>query len=273
MIKELIASKLDELKNDPGSPVYRIVAGILVSVIFSSYPVFIFLIYMWNNGFYSYDVIGEGFSLSLFFYANLLLLIVISLFMLGSVTTTSLSWKGYLKSQPNRRKALVDALASNSGFILANIIVLVLIIGSAWNSEEKVIYVFLAVVSVTIVFLITSLAVGTARFYFKAVVLVTGVIYALPLLYPERASILLADGLRFFGAGNRAVSLDSTDLQAPLNMKGNLVFLSPAYIYLHEEKDETLVVVPRRDSLNIRYLQQQKSSNKPIQPTADAPAD
>lgn len=272
MLKNLIASKVEELKNDPSSPVYRIIGGVLVSLIFSSYPIFIFLIYMWKNGFYSYDVIGEGFSLSIFFYANLMLLIVISLFMLGSITTTSLSWKSYIKKSYTKKRALIDAIKSNAVFIFINFLALVAIIVSAWKAENKEIYVFLVVVSITIVFLITSLAVGTARFYFKAVVLVTGIMYALPLVKPDEASILLADGLRFFGAGNRSVSLTSTDHQAPFEMNGSLVFLSPDYVYIKGEEDESLVVIPRRDSLNIKYLQEKKS-NKPIRQTADTSAD
>lgn len=262
MIREVITNKIEELKKDPSSPVYRVIAGLLVSLIFSSYPIFIFLIYMWKNGFYSYDVIGEGFSLSIFFYANLILLIVVSLFMLGSVTTTALSWKLELKKSNDRRRALASSLISNAAFITLNIIVIGVVLWAMWKAEEKDIYVFLLCVSSILIILVTSLAAGTARFYFKVVVLVTGIMYTIPLLNPDKASILLADGLRFFGAGNRGVSLVSTDNQSPFEMKGELVFLSPKYVYLKKSETDNLMIVPRKDSLNIIYVEENKSNRQ-----------
>lgn len=252
-MKQFIAGKLEELKKDPSSPMYRVVAGLLVSFILSSYPIFVFLIYMWENGFYSYDVIGEGFSLSIFFYANLILLVVISLFMFGSVTTTMLTWKNLLSKPEKREKAAFEAFVSNLPFSIINAIVFFSLLYLMFLAEEKGIYLFIILVSVIVVALITSLAVGTASFYFKVVVFVTGLMYSLPLLNSEKASILLADGLRFFGAGNQSVQLVSTNNQSPFKVEGELVFLSPEYVYLKMEEKGSLIVVPRHDSLNIIY--------------------
>lgn len=258
-MKKFIAGKIEELKNDPSSPVYRVIAGFLVSFILSSYPIFVFLIYMWENGFYSYDVIGEGFSLSIFFYANLILLIVISFFMFGSVTTTMLTWKNLLSSPEKKGDAVVVALMSNLGFIILNSFIFISLLYLMLLADDKGIYFFVILVSIVVVSLITALAVGTASFYFKVVILVTGLMYSLPLLNSEKASILLADGLRFFGAGNQGVQLISTNTQSPFQIDGELVFLSPEFVYLKGKEKDKLMIIPRHDSLNIIY---HKKSNQ-----------
>ena len=259
LMKNFMAKKIEELKNDPSSPVCRVIAGLLVSFIISSYPIFVFLIYMWENGFYSYDVIGEGFSLSIFFYANLILIVVVSLFMFGSLTTTMLSWRNLPSNSGKRKIAIIEAFLSNLPFVIINLIVFFGCLYLMYSTDEKGFYLFIILVSFVVVSLITSLAVGTAGFYFKVVVIVTGLMYSLPLLNPEKASILLADGLRFFGAGNQNVQLISTNTQSPFEVEGELVFLSPEYVYLKGEGEGSLMVVPRHDFLNIIY---EKISNQ-----------
>lgn len=252
MIIEFISNKLEELKNDPSSLLYRITAAVLASIIFSAYPIYIFVIYMWEHKFYSYDVIGEAFSLGVFFYANLILLVVVSFFLLGSVTTSLMTWKHELSKGTPKRAASKKALLSNVGFIAVNLLTTTLLIASAISSDEIGVHLFVAFTSVTMIFLITSLAVGTAKFYFKALIIVAGLMYCIPLAAPNKAAILLADGLKFFGAGNQKVNLDSTDKGAPFHISGELTFLSPEHIYLKND-DELLIIIPRRDTLTITY--------------------
>jgi hypothetical protein len=89
-------------------------------------------------------------------------------------------------------------------------------------------------------------------------VLITGAMYLMPFLYPQESSVFLSDGLRFFGSGNVSVCLISTDRQSPFEMKGELVFLSPKYVYLKKSETDQLMIVPRKDSLNIIYEEKKK---------------
>ncbi|MEQ8270207.1 hypothetical protein [Algiphilus sp.] len=251
-MNELLKSKIDELKDNPASPAYRIVAGFIISLIFTSYPIFIFVVYMWKNGFYSYDVIGESFSLSVFFYANLLLLGVVSLFLLGSITTTAISWKTLKNNKNPVERPLAQAVKSNAFPILGNVLAIALLSIASLKGENAKLFIFLGVVSILLISLITALAVASAGTYCKIAVAVIGLMYILPLIWPDEATNLLADGLKFFRVGNTIVSLHSSDIDSPLELKGELVFLSPEYAYIKAGED-SLKIVPRRESLTILY--------------------
>jgi hypothetical protein len=178
--------------------------------------------------------------------------------MFGSIITTALTWKYQQQKTDKEEKNFKSVIAPNGIFIVLNLLVILPVIWITINADKKGIYIFIFLTSLFLVILIASLVAGTARFYFKVVVLITGAMYLMPFLYPQESSVFLSDGLRFFGSGNVSVCLISTDRQSPFEMKGELVFLSPKYVYLKKSETDQLMIVPRKDSLNIIYEEKKK---------------
>lgn len=246
MTSSEIREKIVALAGNFNGLFFRILAFGVSSVFFSIYPLYIFIVYMAANGFYAYEMPDNFFSLRVFFLTTLITLALIGGFLLFSLPGTITTYREL--GSVHWLKRIFKAIYENISLLIPNLLIWLLLIAFAFNSKDTS-FPPVLVVSLLLGLLFLLIFFASGRTYFIALAIYVTTAFFHPLLDQKTASLLLEIGLKKFNVGGVDVELDADGNK----MLGHLVFLSPSYIYIRYESEHRLAIIPRTDSISLRY--------------------
>lgn len=234
----------EDIKKDltPKSLLYRFINTVIFSWILSFYVYILFLAYMRNYKFFSYDFFGDDgfFAMNILSLITAFFLIIISLFFTGGFVIF------FIKKVKNITDSNKLALYWNKYLIILNIILIISIVVFLYEtSNNKNTFataswiLFLMMISIFI------------NFHMVSIFLIG---FSVPLMLfscHKYTSQLLSISLTTFGIANNKVSIINITNQ-DIKLTGKLIFLSPKNIYLINEKKEPLII-ERKNNI-IKYV-------------------
>lgn len=243
------------IPNIPREFLFRGLAFGTTTLFFSTYPLYIFLVYMAANGFYAYEMPENFFSLKVFFltaFITLALIGVASLFSLFEIVPTYRKL-GQMEQPPSRFTRLWQAVKNNIWLALGNLGLWLLLALFALTAKDHS-FVTAIVVSLLLGVLILTIVFATARGYFFTLAAYVTFAFLHPLLDQSISSELLEIGLRRFNVGSTDVEL----IEGGKNTSGRLIFLSPSHVYVKLKSDDRMAIIPRTDAITISYTAKPK---------------
>lgn len=222
---------------------YRSINFLLLGWIFSFYIYIPFLVYMSNNGFFSYDLFNNGlFAINVFSLFIAIILMGISIMISGGFGLRFVCKK-------NQSFKLIRAL------MLLNSLVNMMIISfiyykSSFSIEILEIilwFLFLFLTSLIISIHIGIMIFGTAKSQFFSLILIF--IILLPILFfntfPKQTSKLTSIAFKVFNIGGNVKVIVKNKINKEILYTGELIFLSPENIFLKE--NENKIILERKD--------------------------
>jgi len=232
-------TKITNLTGWTKETLLKIILWTLSLVFIWLFPKLLFLIYMGNEGFFSYDFFTNGeFGLRVFFSASELFLIVASLAMFGIIlpivqkqTTGKADWFLFVL------------------FGVMNPLFLTILVLATLSSKnvEWLSVLTIAAVAFFICFHISYLMWKPPSKQIRSFLALIFVIFALSMFVPTQFAFAAALklGLRYFGAGGGiAVTIQDREGKLSPPTQGELVLLSPEYAYLRVHGEQKITVFP-----------------------------
>lgn len=210
----------------------------LLSILFIwFFPKLLFLIYMGNEGFFSYDFFENGqFGLRVFFSASELMLVVASLAMFGIVLPI------VQKQSTGKADWFLFVM-----FGLMNVLLLSILTVTAISSKNDEWLSVLTVVAVAffICLHISFLMWKPPSKQIRSFLALIFVVFSLSSIVSTQFATALKLGLRYFGAGG-GITVTIQDREGKLSppAKGELVLLSPEYAYVRVNSERKITVFP-----------------------------
>lgn len=210
----------------------RLLFLIVSSVWFAVFPVYIFAIYMYEKGFFSYDFFIDGtIGLKSFFFVSAILTFIVSGYLFGFIVQARYLYVKYITTG---RLTLSDRIALWS-FLLLSLIFHLIIMIKAFGENKPQIYL-----SFTVMALIICIYASTF-FTFKKEDGITNWIpsaafifatFTLPLFNHSNVAYMIDIGLKKFNVGaGKKVAIYDKDSEKPF-VEGKLLFWAPEFIYL-----------------------------------------
>ena len=233
-----IQEKSNFFKSELG---WRLLSVCVSLTFFHLYSKTLFIVFMANEGFFSYDFFSSGGGgLEIFFATGELMLIILSISSLGFVIPI-IEWI-YKKKFP--LKAFCFWLPIN--FFIASLL------GIGVSKSGNATFLFFSVIFGLAVFIniyIGILLHHTAKRTFRTLCILLGMVISLTAIAPEQISELLKIGLSVYRVGGD-IPITVTDKSGAIK-QGTLVFLSPDNVYLRLLNKTEITVLRRGDSLDI----------------------
>lgn len=208
------------------------------------FPKLLFLIYMGNEGFFSYDFFENGkFGLRVFFSASELMLIAASLAMFGIVLPI------VQKQSTGKADWFLFVM-----FGLMNIVFLTILVLASISSKnnEWLSGLTIAAVAFFICLHIAYLMWKPPSKQIRTFLALIFVVFGLSTVVSTQFATALKLGLRYFGAGGGvAVTIQDREGKLSSPVKGELILLSPEYAYLRVNSERKITVFPLSAALFI----------------------
>ena len=247
---ERVAFKFYPLVASAYSTPLRLIVTFASSVLISFYTVYIFIVYMMNNKIFSFDMLKETFSMSVFFYTNLIMFVLFAFMFFGSIPV----FFHYVKSKKN--KLIVQFCL----YLFLNVVLLIVFISIVKSNYG--LFIFLISFLFIIVMYFTASWFFSIKAYLITVVVGTLFLLFVPLLDQKYAQELIRYGLKNFGTGGEIlVSVSNIEKNNELIGTYKLILLSPDNIYLKSDQNKTLII-PRSQNIAIEYLSQPNPTKK-----------
>lgn len=226
-------------KENPKELFLRGLSFFLSSLILPNIIIFAFLIYMKQNGFFSYDFFIDGlFGMKLFFF------VAISMFFLLSIYIAS----GVVAFFCLKYKAC--KLGSVWWIFLLNIVAIVSTVILVYENTMTITgatYIF--VLSFAIHFHIGMLIFSNAKQQFISLLLFLFIVFSILLKFQEETTKLISFSLKVFGMGGN-LNTKVTNLNKDA-FKGKLILITPSYVYLKNETNKVTSIHPIINLTNI----------------------
>jgi hypothetical protein len=207
---------------------YQVLVFVLNPIVASSFPIVAFIIFMLTNNFFSYDFFTNGvFGLNIFFIVSILMLILMSFFLVGSIIPLfyiflNHSNKDYDKLTPYLALFVIVLFNIAGNFILYS--------GDNIDSTYKTILLISSIL-INIHIAITLYASSKAKLH--SLVFVGGFLYVMMILYHSQTADLVEFGIsKFSMGGNKNIIIKSDTNQSSLLIKGKLLLLTPNRIFI-----------------------------------------
>lgn len=214
-MKNIIAGDKTELA-------FRVLSIILSSIFFANIPLLLFLIYMGNHSFFSYDFFSDGiFGLKVFF-------IITSAF----VAITSLAVFGWIIPLVQKWKKGIFKLWSFIGVVLFNLFFVLIIIVSFPKNGDIFRVAYVLAIGIFITFHISFLIYAEASDQFRSLCVVIFIVTFMSLHLREQASSILAIGLKTYSVGGEIEVTLSPKFKETEPLTGKLMLMSPKHIYI-----------------------------------------
>lgn len=230
-------TKITNLTGWTKETVLKIILWTLSILFIWLFPKLLFLIYMGNEGFFSYDFFANGeFGLRVFYSASELFLIVASLAMFGIILPI------VQKQATGKADWFLFVL-----FGVMNTLFLTILVLAALSSknDEWLSVLTIAAVAFFICFHISYLMWKPPSKQIRSFLALIFVIFSLSIFVSTQFATALKLGLRYFGAGGGiAVTIQDREGKLSPPTKGELVLLSPEYAYLRVNGEQKITVFP-----------------------------
>ena len=239
----------NDMENSTREIIYRVIGFFLSSFLFTSFlPIFMFIIYMNKNSFFSYDFFLSGlFGLNIFF---LFSSFIIFLFIIASTSSLFLITYILIKRLNNNNAMLLKSDYWTALFLLLmNISIIFLLSIEQLNIQSYVIYLLLVSVPITIHFAIVAFERAKLSIYS----LIATFIWIISIFIHDttKTSEIVSLGLSAFNAGNKNVEVKNIETKDVTN--GKMLLLSPENIFLtNKENNITNIIIIKRENLIIK---------------------
>ena len=192
-IKDLV----EKVSDSPSEYFWKFLSIIVSSFVFiPNIMIVMFLVYMAEVGFFSYDFFIDGlFGMKWFFRTTAFFLIVLSIITCGPIILI-LRYKK--NAQENNRITFYFSLLSVS---LVSFLIWFMIIYRAWYLKDTEYMMFLLLICLCMSIHFSTLWLCSAKTQFKSLLAITALIIFSSLNYPTQAAKVTSIGLRIFGVG------------------------------------------------------------------------
>ncbi|XKF15856.1 hypothetical protein LL947_01425 [Halomonas sp. BLK-85] len=241
----------DEISLKPIQIVVRGVVAFMTAAWIGFLPFYLFVIYMHQNKFFSYDFFVEGvFGLNTFVVAAAILLIFMSLYFYGFVLFAKLGLQEQKEKEENSFRIitwvfiLVSILMHGAFFDL-----------SLRNNKPYLVLWFMSISAIFCMFFYSFVGHGfkkSLQNWLSPVLFVAASIF-LPFLKQDITSEVVSMGLRSFNmGGGKSVQIKETTSVAPdkLDERGKLILLTPKNAYI-KNSEGMLLIVPISDHTEV----------------------
>lgn len=238
---------MDRLQGVPGTQIaaglapremgYRLFSALLSFGFFALYSQVVFILFMGNEGFFSYDMLVNGaVGIGVFFLATELTVVMFAVSAVG-VAIPALRW--WYRGNINRAHVV--------GFLVVNLYVVWGVAGALSRARQDwMIWLVIFAVSILVCLQIGTLIHGTAKDSLRSLVVVLGCLVCITVMAHKETVALLEFGLKHFGVGgNVPVTLKLEHPAEAKTVDGRLVFLSPENAYVVLDGDSRVSIIPR----------------------------
>ncbi|CUV65991.1 membrane hypothetical protein [Sulfurovum sp. enrichment culture clone C5] len=217
--------------------IYRIISIFISSVLFSNVlPIFLFIIYMYKNHFFSYDLFLNGlFGINVFFISTAIFVLIFGLFATSSfVVLVNMITKKYNKKEFFKLSGLFFIFL---GLLFLNIL---FILSMCNLTKDCVDILFLTSISSVVSIHYGVVFFAKPKTSIFSIITSFVIIITLIVNFTKQSSELLATGLRVFNSANKNVEVvNNSDSKIS---KGKLIFISPDNIYVEiKENNQTKI--------------------------------
>ncbi|MGS2744523.1 hypothetical protein ACU6TU_13160 [Halomonas sp. LS-001] len=213
---------------------WRTLSFLVSSIYFSNLPVILFLVYMHENGFFSYDFYERGVFGMKAFFGLLVLMILITSFMLYAFVFPFIKWKV-------KNKLEVVNLVGMS--ILSGVMWLffgLMVYFSEWLDWE--LFVYVGLVCLLLVIHIAMILYAVPKLQFVSLAVIATLSLVLTFHFREAAANLVGSALHGFGSGG-GVCVKITDTEERYHIAGRLILASPEYVYIQRANNTSVTAV------------------------------
>lgn len=216
---------------------YRLLSALLSFGFFALYSQAVFILFMGNEGFFSYDMLVNGVvGIGVFFLATELTIVTFAVSAVG-VMIPALRWR--YRGNVNRTHIV--------GLSVVNLYVIWGVAGALSRSRQDwMIWLVIFAVSILVCLQIGTLIHGTAKGSLRSLVIVLVCLVGITAVAHKETVALLEFGLKHFGVGgNVPVTLKLEQPAEAKTVDGRLVFLSPENAYVVLDGDTRVSIIPR----------------------------
>lgn len=216
---------------------YRLLSALVSFGFFALYSQVVFILFMGNEGFFSYDMLVSGaIGIGVFFLATELTIVTFAVSAVG-IVVPALRWRF--------RRSINWAHVVGLGVV--NLYVILGVAGALSRSQQDwMIWLVIFAVSILVCLQIGTLIHGTAKDSLRSLVGVLVCLLAITVMAHKETVALLEFGLKHFGVGgNVPVTLKLEQPAEPKTVDGRLVFLSPENAYVVLDGDSRVSIIPR----------------------------
>jgi hypothetical protein len=232
---------LDLTPHEVKNTAWRILSFLASSTFISLMPVLLFLAYMLENNFFSYDFFEKGvFGMKAFFWLLALSLLAISLVLFSPIFPIS---EKLIKGKENNWAIIISLLVSGCFWLIIFILIF-----SRENSNWEILF-YIGAIGLFIVIQINSILHAKPPVQFMTLTLI--IIMTLYLTFNLRTSAaeMIGLALKAYGSGGN-ICITITDTQNSYNLKGRLILAAPDYLYF-QRNEHTSITSIRVDSNTI----------------------
>lgn len=216
---------------------YRLLSALLSFGFFALYSQAVFILFMGNEGFFSYDMLVNGaVGIGVFFLATELTIVMFAISAVGVVIPALRWW--YRGSIDWVHVAVLGVV---------NLYVILGVAGALSRSQQDwMIWLVIFAVSILVCLQIGALIHGTAKDSLRSLVIVLVCLLGITAVAHKETVALLEFGLKHFGVGgNVPVTLELEHPAEAKTVDGRLVFLSPENAYVVLDGDNRVSIIPR----------------------------
>ena len=216
---------------------YRLLSALLSFGFFALYSQAVFILFMGNEGFFSYDMLVNGaVGIGVFFLTTELTIVTFAVSAVG-VMIPALRWR--YRGSVSRTHIV--------GLSVLNLYVIWGVVGALCRSRQDwMIWLVIFAVSILVCLQIGTLTHGTAKDSLRSLVIVLVCLLGITAVAHKETVALLEFGLKHFGVGgNVPVTLKLEHPAEAKSVDGRLVFLSPENAYVVLDGDSRVSIIPR----------------------------
>jgi len=222
----------------------RILVALVTASWISFIPFYLFLIYMYNNSFFSYDFFIEGvFGLNIFIIASALFLVFLSLYFYGFLLTAKLGIIDQKRNGKNSYRWFTWGL-----FFISLILHYFLFVAALSQNKLYMLFWIMGVSAVFAAFFYSFVGHGIKKNTknYLAPIIFMAVSILLPFFQQNATSGMVSIGLKSFnmGGGKNISVKDISNKLKPSTIKGRLTLLTPRNAYLKSSIDGKLMIIP-----------------------------
>jgi hypothetical protein len=250
-----------------------IITGILSFYIYSTIlPMLMFIIYMKENSFFSYDFFINGlFGLSIFYYLIVFFIAIFSFFLTSSLFFI---FEVLIKISPHFKyiRRLIkknkfhyllnkyrDEIFIAFLFLIINLIIDISLFIKA-NDAIQSFFIFILLVCSSATIHISYLSFAKVKTKLISLLFTSSIIIFSGLFFIDKTANLVEFGLQYFGVGGHDVKINNIDNNATL-INGKLLLLSPDNVFIIKELDDNksiLSIVERSNNISINIYNNKK---------------
>ena len=265
----MIFEKLNSISKET---FYKILTLILSSILFTNIlPILMFIIYMKESMFFSYDFFLNGlFGLNIFFFFIVITIIVYSIFITSSlffITEIFIKKKklkiGIFPFLKNEYKEKLIILLTT--LFMNGLLIFLLILNLLDKNELLSYFIYINIICVILTIHFANVFYAKAQYGFKSLLVSFSLIIFVAIFNIEKTADLVKYGLEKFGSAGKEVKLININ-NSNVFYKGQVLLLSPQNIFItNKDTNKTILTIIKRDNIIIEMVTKNTKPNESLE--------